>query len=307
MTKQLESLVMAKQINNICKTRYSESTIIVLFCFVIFICFYLLTQFLAIIYEYQFTYYKSEMTFTYYDIIFMMFNFFMPMVLFSKLDKKHTMLFWNKWGTTINENDINSSESKRYAKLIYYPLNTYSSSFQILAGSYFIVSSRNAINYETTLFLGLTTSILGVLSYLWWSSSKAIFQKYDHIFMELHCLSLGTMFLSIAFINNNYNCDIYLVIAQLLYLFFRRYSIIRSKIGLMIVYINTMSLILIVTSQKVGNINLYYYGLLTIIMGIINKSFDKMYNIEFGTALFHLCAAITSIMLFEWSQTMYLQ
>ena len=75
----------------------------------------------------------------------------------------------------------------------------------------------------------------------------------------------------------------------------------------MIVYINTMSLILIVTSQKVGNINLYYYGLLTIIMGIINKSFDKMYNIEFGTALFHLCAAITSIMLFEWSQTMYLQ
>ena len=306
MTKQLESLVMAQQINNICKTQLHESTIIVLFCFVIFNFYYWLTHYLATMYDDQLTNYNSDVTFTYGDIIFMMLSFFIPMVLFNTLDKKHNMLFWNKWGVAINESDINTSEIKRYAKLIYYPLNTYSSSFQILAGSYFIVSTRNAINYETTLLLGLTTSILGVLSYLWWSSSKAIFQKYDHVFMELHCLSLGTMFLSIALINNNYNCDIYLVIGQLLYLFFRRYSIIRSKIGLMLIYINTMSLILIVTSQKVGNINLYYYGLLTIIMGIINKSFDKMYNIEFGTALFHLCAAITSIMFFEWSQTMYL-
>lgn len=305
MAKQLESLVMARQINNICKTQIHDSTIIILFCFAIFNFYYWLTQFLAIMYEDNQSYYKTEFIFTYGDIVFMLFSFLVPMVLFNKLDKNHNMIFWNKCGPTIGDNDINTSETKRYSKLIYYPLNTYSSSFQILAGSYFIVSSRYVINYATTCFLGLTTYILGILSYLWWSSSRAIFQKYDHIFMELHCLSLGTMILSIALINNYYNYDIFLVMMQLLYLFFRRYNIKRSKIGLMISYINIMSIVLIGTSQIVGNINLYYYGLLTIIIGIINKSFDKIYNIEFGTAIFHFCAAMSSILWFEWSQTMY--
>ena len=86
MTKQLESLVMAQQINNICKTQLHESTIIVLFCFVIFNFYYWLTHYLATMYDDQLTNYNSDVTFTYGDIIFMMLSFFIPMVLFNTLD-----------------------------------------------------------------------------------------------------------------------------------------------------------------------------------------------------------------------------
>ena len=170
-----------------------------------------------------------------------------------------------------------------------------------------MIRSNTVINYKTTLLLGINMYLVGIFSYLWWCSSKAIIRKLDHLFMELHCISLSVSFISLIGFNYNYNIETGLVFTTLFYTYFRFKLINRAKLGILIFSINICALFLIISIKNVGNINLYYGGFISIIFGVVTKSIDKLYSFIWGTALFHLFASLTFVLCFEWSQTLPIQ
>jgi len=302
MTKHLETYDALKQINTLLKININESLLLIVICIFLFIFYFLLIQLLSLFIEND-NIYLLRWNISGNQMFFMNFFAISPMVVFYYLNNHYNMFFWKKYGFSLNEKYISSSEKKHYSKLIHYPYNTYSSSCQTLAGSYFIIKSFYVINFKTTFLLGVYTTALGLFSYLWWSSNKLIFRKYDHVFMELHCLSLGISFISLALLYNQYNLETTLTLCQILYFIIRIKNITRAKIGLSILFVQIASIVLIISNMNIGYIMLYYLGLISITLGIIFKTFDKHYNFKYGTAIFHLCAALTFVLCFEWSQT----
>ena len=53
--------------------------------------------------------------------------------------------------------------------------------------------------YYASIFFSILLIILGLVSYMWWSSSKKFARKIDHIFMEAHINGLIVIFLSLLF------------------------------------------------------------------------------------------------------------
>ena len=308
LKNHMEILKTAIQINKLLGTSIKPIYIILIFMLTIFYVFYLTTQYLEELYENRYT----DNTLKIEYILFENFNnlilaFNIPILIFYSLNKIFMCDFWDFLGITVNDNMISSSEIKKDNKLIYYPKNMYSSSCQICAGTYLMIRSYYVINYKTTFILGINMYFMGIFSYLWWSSSKEIIRKLDHLFMELHCISLCFSFISLIGFHYDYDIENELVLITLFYTYIRYSFITRAKIGILILFINVCSLTLIISLKNVGNIDLYYGGFISILFGSYIKTIDKLSGFIWGTALFHLFASITFVLCFEWSQTLPIQ
>ena len=167
-------------------------------------------------------------------------SFNIPILIFYILNKLFMCDLWDFLGDTVKNDVISSSETKQDNKLIYYPRNTYSSSCQICAGVYLMIRSHSVINYKTTFILGINMYSMGLFSYLWWSSSKEIIRKLDHLFMELHCISLSFSFISLIGFNYDYDIENELLLITLFYTYFRFGLMTRAKLGILILYINDL-------------------------------------------------------------------
>lgn len=302
---EIEPLIFCNKINKYLGTNIKPIYIIICILSIIFEIFYITSIYLEKLYENIYTDNSNiinKFLIEQYENLIL--SFYIPVLIFYILNKLFSFNFWDFLGITVNDNLISSSEPKQYNKLIYYPINTYSSSFQICAGTYFIMRSSFVINYKTTFILGVSVYCLGVFSYLWWSSSKEIIRKIDHLFMELHCISLGFSFISLIGFNSNYNIENVLNFIIFFYAYIRFKFINKAKIGLCIIFVNICAFILMFNLKNIGYINLYYGGYLSILIGIFTKSLDKLYKFIWGTAFFHLFASLSFILCFEWSQTL---
>jgi len=312
MKNEIEQLTAAKKINDYLGTNIEPFYIIIFTIFIIFEVFYILTQYLNELYENEneFIYiYNSSVITTnlYKHIHYLSLSFNIPILIFYILNKIYNTTFWNFLGQTVHNDIITSSEKKQHNKLIYYPKNTYSSSCQICAGVYFIIRCNTVINYKTTFILGINTCLMGVFSYLWWSSSKGIVRKIDHLFMELHCISLSFSFISLLGFTYDYNIENELLLITLYYTYFRATFIKRAKVGILILFINMSALLLMINLKNVGNLDLYYGGFISILTGLIFKTIDAIYGFIWGTAFFHMFASLAFVLCFEWSQTLPIQ
>ena len=308
MNNEIEQITAANKINKFLGTNIKPIYIIMGAFFVIFELFYLTTQYLEQLYGN--TYIDNTLkiqNILYENIDDLCLTFNIPILIFYTLNKLFVCSFWDFLGITVNDNMISSSELKHNNKLIYYPKNAYSSSCQICAGAYLMIRSYTVINYKTTFILGFNMYFMGIFSYLWWSSSKEIIRVIDHLFMELHCISLSFSFISLLGFSYDYNIENDLLLITLFYAYFRFRLLTRAKLGILILFINMSSLLLIISIKNVGNINLYYGGFISILFGLFMKTIDKLYDFTWGTALFHLFASLTFIFSYEWSQTLPIQ
>ena len=305
MKNEIEPIVFCNKLNRFLGTNIKPIYIILWINFMIFYVIYLATQYLK--QEYDNSYIDNTLKIEH--ILFANFNnlilsFNIPILKFYILNKICKCDIWNFLGNTVDNDLVSSSEPKQYNKVVYYPKNTYSSSCQICAGVYFMIRSYSVVNYKSTFILGVNMYCMGIFSYVWWSSSKEIIRIIDHLFMELHCISLCFSFISLIGFNSNYNIENELGFISLLYACVRFRLLTRAKLGILILFINLCMLALIISLQNVGNINLYYGGLISILFGVFAKAIDKQYRFIWGTALFHLLASITFVLCFEWSQTL---
>lgn len=308
MKNEIEQLTAAKKINEYLGTNIKPIYIIICVFFIIFELFYFTTQYLKQLYGNNYfdntLQIQNILNENIYDLCL---SFNIPILIFYILNKLFMCSFWDFLGDTVKNDVISSSELKQDNKLIYYPRNAYSSSCQICAGAYLMIRSYDVINYKTTFILGINMYYMGLFSYLWWSSSKEIIRKLDHLFMELHCISLSFSFISLIGFNYDYDIENELVLITLFYTYFRFGLMTRAKLGILILCINICALYLIISIKNVGNINLYYGGFISILFGLIFKSIDRINKFMWGTALFHLFASLTFILCFEWSQTLPIQ
>ena len=147
---QIEQLKTAEQINNLFGIHIKLIYIIILFMVTIFYVYYLTTQYLQQSYRHIYIDNTKIIKHILYENKYnLTLSFNIPILILYILNKLFINSFWNFLGFDVNEEIISSSEKKQYNKLVYYPINTYSSSCQILIGIYLMIRS-NTVHLNVT-------------------------------------------------------------------------------------------------------------------------------------------------------------
>ena len=209
--------------------------------------------------------------------------------------------FWNYiTKKDYNIKNISTSEKRLENRLVRYPINTYSSTFLFNAGIYLLLRSENVINQEATFNLGIFMNLMGLLSVMWWSSSKEYIRKLDNLFMEIH--TIYTVLTYITIIDVKYTELINVLI--LLYIYFRYLFIENAKVLVVFLFEIILGNLVMIKMENVGNENLYYLSNAMLMLGFYFKVKDHVLNFRYGTGLFHFFAPLSIILHFEWSQSL---
>ena len=210
--------------------------------------------------------------------------------LFYYLDNIYDKQIWNFLGSKLNTNDSNM--------VILHKYNAHSSISQFFVGIYTLLQLNNTLHYAN-MFFSMSLLIMGIISYLHWSSQTLIMYRLDHVFMDMHINSL-----TILFISSVYKIlEIKLIIAAILwtlYRFMKNQRALLFETSLLAIF---SSLFCIYMRNNSGNLNAYIGGLFIIFSGLIFKILDSCYGFSYGTSIFHLFEALGFLILYYWIKT----
>ena len=233
----------------------------------------------------------NNYTFIHFDIIIksIMISLFVNS-LFYYLDITYDKSIWNRLGKKLNNNESNM--------VILYKYNAHSSISQFFVGIYTLFQ-LNPTLYYSNLFFSISLIILGITSYLHWSTQTIIMYRFDHIFMDIHINALTILFLSSIY----KILEIKLIIIALfwnVYRFTKNQRALLFEQSLLAIF---SSLFCIYIQNNSGNIYAYISGLILIFSGIIFKILDSCYGFSYGTAIFHFLEAFGFLILYYWIKT----
>jgi len=239
---------------------------------------------------YPMTHYNNY-DFIHYDIIIksIMVSLFVNS-LFYYLDITYDKSIWNRLGKKLNNNESNM--------VILYKYNAHSSISQFFVGIYTLLQLNNTL-YYSNLFFSISLILLGITSYLHWSTQTIIMYRLDHIFMDMHINSL-----TILFISSIYKIlEINLIIIALfwtVYRFIKNQRALLFETSLLAIF---SSLFCIYIQNNSGDVYSYMIGLISIFIGLIFKIIDSSYGFVYGTAVFHFLEAMGFLILYYWIKT----
>jgi len=210
--------------------------------------------------------------------------------LFYYLDITYDKSIWNFLGKKLNNNESNM--------VILHKYNAHSSISQFFVGIYTLLRLNNTI-YYSNLFFSISLILLGLSSYLHWSTQTIIMYRLDHIFMDMHINSLTILFLSSIY----KILEIKLIVISLfwtIYRFSKNQRALLFKPSLLAI---SSSLFCIYIKNNSGNLYAYSAGLVSIFSGLLFKILDSFYEFRYGTAVFHFLEAFGFLILYYWIKT----
>ena len=205
--------------------------------------------------------------------------------------------FWNNKGK--KDIIVYESETPNYNNFIVRPMNSHSSIFLFHVGLYsWLQFNDNTNYYYACCFFSISQMLMGIISYLWWSSNLNNIHIIDNLCMELIVNSISTLVWTTIFPLY----ELYFIFLSILYFILHGYNFNTAYlVELCLIFLSGT----IITSYYHGSGEncLFFLGTLLTIGGLVPKIADRYNRFQYGTSIFHYMEAYGFLIFYKWIQT----